>query len=54
MNAGSDKEDSMSEKKIKIKILSKTPENMLKLSEITIVDTKTRYIELLLEQKEKE
>jgi len=44
----------MSEKKIKINILSKTPENMLKLSEITIVDTKTRYNELLFEQKEKE
>ena len=54
MNGGSDKEDFNSEKKIKIKMLSKTTENLLKLSEITVVDTKTRYKELLSEQKDKE
>ena len=50
MNAGSDKEKP-AEKKIKIHILSKTEDDRLKLSEMTLVDTKTLYKRILNEQK---
>ena len=48
MNAGSDKED-IAEKKIKIQVLLKTEDDRLKLSEITLVDTKTIYNRILKE-----
>ena len=47
MNAGSDKDPK--DKKIKITILSKTEDDRLKLSEMTLVDTKTLYKRILKE-----
>jgi len=51
LNAGSDKEKPV-EKKITIKILSKTEDDRLKLSEMTLVDTKTLYKRIMQERKD--